>query len=160
MANGHGGYRQPEHPAPTSGPGRLARRTDGGPGQALRVPTGGSYGDAQAMDSIQRSAAMNLAPGALTPGAGSSVPPGPPVPVTPFGAPSSRPGEPVTSGASVGAGPGPESLGLPTPTQLLQQDAQSLAYAVSIWEHLSNLPGASPSTRAVVQRLKSMLSGT
>jgi hypothetical protein len=124
----------------------------------VRVPTGGAYGEAQAMQQIQGGAPMALAPGALTAPSGASG--GQPVPVTPFGAPSQRPDEPVTSGAPLGPGPGPESLGLPSSPQLLQQDAQSLAHAVSVWEYLSNLPGASLSTRAVVMRLKSMLSGT
>lgn len=102
---------------------------------------------------------MNLAPGALS-APSRGVPPGPPVGVIPFGSPTQRPGEPVTSGSPLGAGPGPESLGLPSSTQLQQQDAQSLAYAVSVWEHLANLPGSSLSTRAVVKRLKAMLAGT
>ena len=44
MPNGHGGYRKPEHPAPASGPGRLSKRTDGGPGQKLANYTGLDYG--------------------------------------------------------------------------------------------------------------------
>jgi len=42
-----GGYRKPGNPAPVSGPGKLSRRTDGGPGskQAMReVPSNGQYG--------------------------------------------------------------------------------------------------------------------
>ncbi len=111
------------------------------------------------MRQIQGGAAMALAPGALTAGSGASQ--GGPMPVTPFGSPTQRPGEPVTSGAPLGDGPGPESLGLSVdPGQLQQQDAQSLASALSVWEYLGNLPGASLSTRAVVKQLKSMLSGT
>lgn len=161
MANQHGGYRRPDKPAPVSGPGRLSRRTDGGPGQKVRDVPGGSYGDAQDLRNLQSSAPMSLAPGALSPTPGGSpASAGIPVPVVPFNAPSQRPGEPVTTGAPLGAGAGTEILGLPDPARLQQQDAQSLAYAVSVWEYLGNLPGASLSTRAVVKQLKAMLIGT
>jgi hypothetical protein len=42
--------------------------------------------------------------------------------------PSQRPGEPVTAGLNIGAGPGPESLGAmpPSPTDPVRQAVQSL----------------------------------
>ncbi len=60
MANGHGGRRQPANPAAVSTPGS-GRRTDGGAGssrQPLRVPTGGSYGDAKAATEQQQGAPL------------------------------------------------------------------------------------------------------
>ena len=39
--------------------------------------------------------------------------------VTPLFAPSERPDEPITSGITLGAGPGPEALGTVTPTEKL-----------------------------------------
>lgn len=55
-----GGYRQPGSPAPASGPGSLARRTDGGPAdrQPMRVPPGLDYGERQEVEQIQRGAPM------------------------------------------------------------------------------------------------------
>ena len=63
---GHGGYRQPANPAAVSGPGASSARTDGGPGnqrQPLRVPTGGRYGEAKALEDQQRGAPLPDATG-------------------------------------------------------------------------------------------------
>lgn len=101
---------------------------------------------------------MALAEGALTPSASGGMP-SMPVDVVPFGAPSQRADEPVTAGAPLGAGVGPEALGLPTSTQLQEEDAKTLMNALPVWEFLANMPGASPSTRAIVRKIKSMVSG-
>lgn len=56
---------KPKNPAPVSGPGALSRRTDGGPGsqsQPIRVPTGGDYGQAQALENQQKAAPLASAP--------------------------------------------------------------------------------------------------
>src|SRR5690349_20848165 len=108
MANGHGGYRQPGSPAPVSGPGSLSKRTDGR--QPVRVPTGGQYGDAQALQQAQQGAPMaESGGGADVPGllAGLSLPEG-----VPGDAPTQQPDVPVTSGAALGPGPGLEALGM------------------------------------------------
>ena len=113
MANGHGGYRRPTNPAPVSGPGKLSRRTDGGPGQKLMATSGGAYGDRQATLDQERGAAMSQE-NSITPtpvpgmgGAGNST-------VIPFDAPSQRPDEPITQGVDIGPGAGPEVLGTQT----------------------------------------------
>jgi hypothetical protein len=156
MANGHGGKRTPAKPAPVSGPGKLARRTDGGPAQKLRDIPSQSYGDASQFKSLEQAAPMaaNDVP-TPTPGGGS---PSGPMDITPLSAPSTRPGEPVTAGAPMGAGPGLESLGLSNPEdQLRQQDAQQLAQYLPVLEFVSNQAGSTPSMRAMVRRLKGML---
>lgn len=97
MANGHGGYRRPTNPAPVSGPGRLSRRTDGGP----QVPPGGDYGDRKQLEQVQAAgqAAANSGGGPQQqPSAG-----GPPASVDVF-APTRSPGEPITAGVPVGDG--------------------------------------------------------
>jgi len=152
-----GGYRKPSQPAPASGPGRLSRRTDGGPGQKQRDLPNAGYGEGQDFSQIQSGAPLNLAPGALGPSA--SGPTGSPVDVVPFGSPSMRPGEPVTAGAPLGDGMGPEGLGLPSSAELQQQDAASLLNALPVWEYLANMPGSAPSTRAIVRRIKALVSG-
>jgi hypothetical protein len=158
MANGHGGYRKPSKPAPVSGPGKLARRTDGGPAQKVRdIPSQG-YGDAAGFRALEQAAPMaaNDVPQPSPAGGGG---PGSPLDVIPFNAPTSRPDEPVTSGSPLGAGPGLESLGLmPYEDQVRQQDAQQLAQYLPALEFASNLPGSTPSMRALVRRLKGMLS--
>lgn len=113
MANGHGGLRRPEHPAPVAGPGALSRRTDGK--QPLRVQTDQDYGDRKAtlaqeqaapMHQVQRAAPMPVPNNPQPQPGGPSGLPG-------FGDPSNRPWEPVTQGAQTGPGAGPEIL----PTQ-------------------------------------------
>lgn len=93
MAGGHGGYRAPKNPAPVSGPGSLSKRTDGGPTQPVMETGGFEYGGRQDFEDIQGGAPMS---------AGPALPP-----ATPLFSPTERPNEPVTSGAPVGAGPGP-----------------------------------------------------
>lgn len=98
-----GGYQKPSNPAPVSGVGAGARRTDGGPSQPVRPIPGGDYGSRKASVELQQGAPMAAA--APTPthqrAPGASAPPlGAP---DPFG-PTRRPGEPVTAGAMLGPG--------------------------------------------------------
>jgi len=147
-----GGYRKPSAPAPASGPGRLSRRTDGGPGQKMRDLPNAGYGEAAAYSEAQSGAALNLADGALTPTAGSA--PQSPVSVTPFGAPTANPDQPVTAGAPMGAGPGPEMLGLPTDTSAYTEDRKKMVAYLPALEYISNGPEALPSLRVLVRKIK------
>lgn len=65
-----GGYQRPDNPAPVSGPGRLSERTDGGPGQPIRVPSGGRYGERQALVNQQQAAPLARSQGPAVGGAG------------------------------------------------------------------------------------------
>jgi hypothetical protein len=114
MANGHGGYRQPSHPAHVSGPGSLSRRTDGGPAQVKSVAPGLPYGDQKQVLASESLAPMAGNP-AATPTPTISAPPaaspaggGPSA--APFLRPTERPGEPITHGVDIGPGAGPEVL--------------------------------------------------
>lgn len=117
MPNAHGGYRKPTHSAPVSGPGALSKRTDG---QVQAAPTGMAYGDHQALMAQESTAPMSADPSTPTPNipapqrAAASAPGGAPAqprqPITPIGAPSQRPNEPVTAGVDIGTGPGSEVL--------------------------------------------------
>ncbi|MEU8317102.1 hypothetical protein AB0C33_01925 [Nonomuraea sp. NPDC048881] len=110
-----------------------------------------AYGEQAAFQEAQAGAPMamdNLAAG------GPGAAPGAPVEVTPFGAASSRPGEPVTAGAPVGAGVGLEALGLTTPDELLRQDKQTLSTYLPVLEFLANQPNAMPSLRTIVRQIK------
>ena len=98
-----GGYRKPNNPAPVSGPGKLSRRTDGGPGskQAQQEIRTGKYGESKALAEQQQGAPMagNPAPRPkLQPTARRGAA------VTPLFAPTQRPGEPVTAGLPFGPG--------------------------------------------------------
>jgi hypothetical protein len=101
MARGKkkGGYQQPRNPAPVSGPGALARRTDGGPGQPVRVAPDEdrAYGERKALVEQQQAAPMAVDPRleqTLSRGVFS---------------PTERPQEPATAGAPFGPGPHPSA---------------------------------------------------
>lgn len=113
-----GGYRRPVNPAPASGPGRLSKRTDGGPGQKMMVANGLDYGERQQTLAQERTSPMsqadpippvNVPSAPATPAAGS-VPTGPAGQTVPWGGPTQRPTEPITHGTDIGPGAGPEAL--------------------------------------------------
>ena len=66
-----GGYRQPNNPAPVSGPGMLSKRTDGGAidgmTQPVRAYTGGAYGNNKDMRDQQEGADIYATPTPPTP---------------------------------------------------------------------------------------------
>lgn len=92
-----GGYQPPSRPAPVSGPGKLARRTDS---QPVRNYPAEDHGDRKMLREQQQGAPMAAATSS-TPN--SNPTPGPQV-VDPFG-PSRRPNEPPTAGIPFGPGP-------------------------------------------------------
>jgi hypothetical protein len=155
MANGHGGPRTPNSPAPVSGPGALSKRTDGPQGggrQPIRVPTGGQYGDAQQLQQLQQGAPLAQSGGGQSqPGllAGLQLPQG-----ASLADPSAEPGTPVTAGAALGAGPGLEALGLP---QQQDEDLRQLLKNLPVFEHMANVPGSSKAARNLVRQLKGLL---
>jgi hypothetical protein len=57
-----GGYRQPNNPAPVSGPGMLSKRTDGGATEGMTQPqqqyTGFNYGEGGEIAAQQSSAPL------------------------------------------------------------------------------------------------------
>jgi hypothetical protein len=112
-----GGYREPKNPAPVSGPGKLSRRTDGGPTQAAkRISGGGKYGERKALSELQTSAPMqgNPIPNTPTPTVAAQAPASsaPASPLTKLFDPTQRPNEPLTAGMSFGDGytPAPEQI--------------------------------------------------
>jgi hypothetical protein len=128
-----------------SGPGRLSKRTDR---QPVRQLTDAAYGEQASFRQAQQGAPMvntanpATAMPAAAPGAG----------VVPLDAPTERPGEPVTAGAPVGAGPGPEVLGLPNP----RSEAQELVKYLPMLERRANSPESSQTLRNIVQYLKGL----
>ena len=112
-----GGYRRPSNPAPVSGPGRLSRRTDGGPSSksaiqgAREMSGGGKYGERKALAEAQSGAPMAGNQMPTQSPVMTSAPPSPPV--AGLFDPTQRPGEPVTAGLPVGPGetPAPQMAG-------------------------------------------------
>lgn len=125
-----GGYREPESPAPASGPGRLSRRTDGGPAQKIRDLPDAAYGENAVYQDLQRQAPLSASPPQSMPTGGAGAPGG----MTPFGDPTQNPDQPVTSGAEYGDGPGTEALGLPQP---VDQDLAAYAPYVGFMDWLA-----------------------
>lgn len=99
------------------------------------------------MEAIQGGADMQ--------GGGGSTP-APSANLIPFGAPSQNPGEPVTAGAALGAGIGPEAAGIANDESAT---LEQLAPLVRSLEMAANLPNATPETRTFVRALKAKLAG-
>ena len=148
----HGGYRKPESPAQTSGPGRFARRTDGQP--QVDLPNAG-YGENAAYQSIQAGAPVAGAPGIpAAPSGGQPDMASALQSLVGLGAESTQPNVPVTDGAALGAGAGAEALGLPaTPQQFDQADAQNLRPALEAMIAAASSPNATPSYRNLVRQV-------
>lgn len=145
-----GGYRQPSSPAPVSGPGAMSKRTDGGPGQPVRAPSGGAYGERQNLEQLQQSAPLSATPGGDV---GNPEPVDVSAGVIGFDQETQMPDEPVTAGAAMGEGPGLEALGLPSEPD---EDMSNLLKYLPVLEHMANQPGASKAGRNLVRRLKGM----
>ena len=144
---GKGGYQKPNKPATFSGPGKFARRTDGGPGD-VRQPTqdipSSSYGEGAQTRDISTAAPLSASGGIgnkqITPGQVSA-------PSVPLGSPSQRPDEPVTHGINVGPGGGSNVLNLQNNTQTQYQSAQEMIDA------MASDPNASPTMKYLAQRI-------
>lgn len=117
-----GGYRKPENPAPSSGPGALSQRTDGGPAQGAKYIPGLPYGQGQETYAQQTAAPMS---------GGSPMPSAPEAAAmampSPLMAPTGRPNEPITSGIDLGAGAGSEVLNLPNQQETLATTLRRIA---------------------------------
>ncbi len=108
MVDRRGGYRRPENPAPVSGPGRMSRRTDGGPQQTTQPMTGMGYGENQEFNAIQGGAPLAATPPASNARARNMSPAGSSgVAAVPLMSPTGFPEEPITAGADFGPGDGP-----------------------------------------------------
>jgi hypothetical protein len=153
MADGRGGYRRPTQPAAASGPGALSRRTDGR--QPVQDMPNAKYGENAAYREAQMAAPMN---GDI----GSSAPPGmaPAGPdlsgLVPMGAPTQRPGEPITAGMPGGAGPGPGTPTYPQP-RLDAETAARLRSYMPVFVMLASQDDADSNTRQFVRQLRAEL---
>lgn len=147
----------PQNPAGASGPGPLSRRTDGGPAQALKDLPDAKYGENSQFQALQQGATLSASPspqGQGQPFDANSLPPNPAAgQVTPLSSPTARPNEPVTAGASMGAGPGTEALGGQT-AQVADQDMGKISQSLPLFEMMANMNDATPSTRLFVNLLK------
>ncbi len=118
MVAQHGGHRPPRNPAPASGPGKLSKRTDGGPTQKIMTGTDAAYGDKTALVNQEKGAGMSQSPSIPSmnvpsgpPAGGGSAPAGQPYGGGAFNGPSTQPDVPITNGADIGPGAGAAALG-------------------------------------------------
>lgn len=108
-----GGYRKPSKPAPVSGPGRLSRRTDGGPGskQAMQaIPSNGQYGYRSETAAATQGAPLAGSATPITPVDAMKRAQNMANPITAIDAPTAFPGRPVTHGSSMGPGLTPDTV--------------------------------------------------
>jgi len=77
--------------------------------------------------------------------------------VTPLYAPTQRPEEPITSGIPMGAGPGPEVLGMNQPSADTDADRQKLLSYLPALETIAQSPSSSQSFRNYVRLLRANL---
>ena len=121
--------------------------------QAAKYIPGLSYGQGQATMQQQQAAPMkgNIQDRAIR-GYGVNMPE--PLPLT---APTTRPNEPVTAGAAVGAGPGNEALNLPMGQQAQDPDINMIRMYYPILEFWANQPGTSQATKDYVQFLRGVI---
>lgn len=129
-----GGYRAPANPAPVSGPGALSQRTDGQP--AMQLPDA-AYGEQAEFQAIQGGAPMALE-------AGPPPPPG-------LLQPTQRPDEPVTSGAALGPGAGPEAV---MDSDAALREMSGLDRYMPMMEKMASRDDAPRAFRALVQYVK------
>ena len=144
-----GGYRQPSSPAPVSGPGALSKRTDG---QPARYVSGMPYGDGQELMTQQQAAPMSGGGGRPQMGAGMQQLLT--KPTVPLSEPTGYPDEPVTAGAPVGAGAGPEVLASAAQTGPTRD---RLMAALPALMRAAERPDASKEMKALVRYLRSQL---
>jgi hypothetical protein len=117
--------------------------------QAAKYIPGMAYGEGQATMAQQKAAPMAASPATPTPSS-----------VTPLDllAPTTRPNEPVTAGAAMGAGPGPEALNLPsTAGGQADPDLEMVRRYFPVLEYWANQPDTSQATKDYVQYLRGII---
>ena len=152
MANGHGGRRTPAKPAAVSGPGRLSKRTDGGVNQG--DISGEPYGQGQDFREAQRGASMGTPPSPAGMNAGGQAAPS----LVPLDAPTERPDEPVTAGAALGAGIGPEQIGLGDAAIESEDMTRLKTYLPALLE-MASRPDSTASFRNYVRLVRAKATG-
>lgn len=135
---------------PVSGPGPYSKRTDTAVSNANNSLPNAGYGEAKAYEEQRTGAAVAKDPGApagmnladMFAGMGKDV--------TPLSAESARPDVPVTDGAALGPGQGPEALGATPPDPAVQRQKMYLPY----FEWAANQEGSGDSARNLIRQIK------
>jgi hypothetical protein len=135
--------------AGVSGPGKFSKRTDGLSFESTEYGSG-----------VENAANKAGAPMAKTPdvrGArASDVRAAAQAPVTPLYAPTERPEEPITAGIAMGAGPGPEVLGININQDTEADRARLISYLPAL-EAAAADPNSSQAFRNYVRMVRANL---
>jgi hypothetical protein len=125
-----------------AGPGKFSTRTDGLSFQS------DSYGAGVENAAIKSGAPLAKTPDVRGARAGDVRAVAQGAPVTPLYAPTQRPDEPITTGIPLGAGAGPEVMGMQA-----KEDADYVN-AYQLFQQLAANPTASPSIRYLAERIQ------
>lgn len=136
--------------AEVSGPGQFSKRTDKAVSQANRSLPDAGYGEQaqyqEAQQGMQQPQEVNVQGMNFNDLFGSAA-----SRVTPFGAPTTQPDVPVTSGAALGPGPGMEAMGL---ADQRGEDLQKLNNWMTVLQFMADQPGASWAMRNTLRKVK------
>lgn len=137
--------------AGVSGPGKFSKRTDG---LSFQSP---EYGAGVEMAAIKSGAPLASTPDVRGARASDVRAATEQTPITPLFAPTERPEEPITAGIPMGAGPGPEVLGINQPPADSDADRQRLLSYLPALESIAQSPSSSQSFRNYVRLLRANL---
>ena len=137
--------------AGVSGPGKFSKRTDGLSFQSTEYGSGVENAANKAGAPMARTADVRGARASDVRAAAAQAP------VTPLFAPTQRPDEPITAGIPMGAGPGPEVLGINAPSADTDADRQRLLSYLPALEAIAQSPTSSQSFRNYVRLLRANL---
>lgn len=153
MAENRGGDR------PTAPQNNYAVSANGGAGNSGKQPVRYAQGIDNAEDFVaqQGSAPMNKSGVDVPTGRGGAGAPVMPE-ITPLTAPTSYPNEPVSNGAPMGPGAGPEVLSTPSILNMQNnEDIQRIAAYLPIYARIAEQPTTSNATRNFYRWLRSQI---
>ena len=135
--------------AGAAGPGKFSKRTDMDMGSI-------AYGEGVETKAIQGGAPLARTPDVRAARASDVRAAAEQVPVTPLFAPSQRPDEPITTGIPMGAGPGPEVLGINNNLDTQEDKERMISYLPAL-EVMAASPNSSQAFRNYVRMLRANL---
>ena len=135
--------------AGVSGPGKFSKRTDGLSFQSTEYGSGVENAANKAGAPLAKTADVRGARASEVRSAAQEA-------VTPLYAPTQRPEEPVTAGIPMGAGPGPEVLGINNNLDTQEDRDRMLSYLPAL-EVVAASPTSSQAFRNYVRQLRSNL---
>jgi hypothetical protein len=150
---------------PTAPQNNYGVSATGGAGSAGKQPTRytagmDNAGEYQAIQSAEPLAKSGVSLPTGSGGAGAPVMPmtGVSDNVVPLSAPTQRPDEPVTAGAAMGPGPGPEAMSAPTMLSMQNnQDLAKMAAYLPIYQQIAEQPHATNAMRNFVRWMQSQI---